>query len=116
MSDRLNGILRRLTHLAGVRGAMVVDAEAGVPVASELAEGVGETAMAALAGSLFGRTADASVAGGFGRLRLLQLEAESGHLVVAGNGELLVVALTEPEAQLGLVRVQATRAAKELVE
>lgn len=109
-------ILRRLTRVAGVRGAMVVDSEAGIPVASELVVGVGETAMAALAGSLFRRTADASSEGGFGRLRVLQLEAESGHLVVAGDGALLVVALTEPTAQLGLVRVQAMRAAKELVE
>ncbi|MFO7893573.1 MAG: roadblock/LC7 domain-containing protein, partial [Longimicrobiales bacterium] len=106
----------RLTRAAGVQGAMVVDAEAGVAVASELAAGVQETALAAMAGSLFNRTADASRSSGFGAVRLLQLDAEEGHVVVAGAGPLLVVALTEPGAQLGLVRVEAERAAGELSE
>lgn len=109
-------LLRRLTQVTGVRGAMVVDADAGVPVASELASGVGETAMAALTGSLFRRTSEASDGAGLGRVRVLQLEAEGGHLVAAGAGDLLIVALTEPSAQLGLVRVQAVRAARELSE
>ena len=116
MNEAVNGILRRLTHVTGVRGAMVVDAEAGVPVASDLTAGVGEVAMAALAGSLYRRTTDASETAGFGPLGVLQLEAEQGHLLVAGAGDLLIVALTEPSAQLGLVRVQAARAAKELMQ
>lgn len=116
MSDRVDRALRRLTRAPGVRGAMVVDSEAGVAVASELAAGVKETALAAMAGSLFDRAADASGSSGFGGVRLLQLDAEDGHVVVAAAGPLLVVALTEPAAQLGLVRVEAGRAAKELNE
>jgi predicted regulator of Ras-like GTPase activity (Roadblock/LC7/MglB family) len=90
--------------------------EAGVPVAAELAAGVKETALAAMAGSLFTRTADATRTSGFGGVRILQLDAGDGHVVVAGAGPLLVVALTEPAAQLGLVRVEAGRAAEELSE
>lgn len=112
--DPVRRALDRLTRVAGVRGAMVVDAEAGVPVASELATGVDETALAALAGSVFRRTQDASTASGFGRLRSVQLESRSGHLLVAGAGPLLIVALAEPSAQLGMVRVEAGRAAGEL--
>ena len=116
MTDPVQAALTRITKVPGVRGAMVVDAEAGVPVASEVAEGVRETAVAALAGSLFGRTADASTASGFGRVRLLHLESGDGHLFVAGAGALLVVALAEPTAQLGLIRIEAGRAAGELSE
>lgn len=112
--DPVRRALARLTRVAGVRGAMVVDAEAGVPVASELTMGVDETALAALAGSIFGRTQDASQASGFGRVRSLQLESRNGHVLVAGAGPLLIVALTEPSAQLGMVRVEAGRAAGEL--
>ena len=108
--------VQRLTRAPGVRGAMVVDAEAGVAVTSELTADVKETALAAMTGSLFQRTADASRSSGFGDVRLLQLDAEDGHVVVAGAGPLLVVALTEPNAQLGLVRVEAERAAEELSE
>ncbi|MBW3552026.1 MAG: roadblock/LC7 domain-containing protein [Gemmatimonadetes bacterium] len=114
MTDAVRAALQRLTRVKGVRGAMVVDAEAGVPVASELETGVQETALAALAGSLFRRTQDASTASGFGRVRSLQLESAGGHLFVAGAGALLVVALADPAAQLGLVRMEAGRAAGEL--
>ena len=116
MNDVVQLALRRLTKVPGVRGAMVVDAEAGVPVASELAEGVEETAVAALAGSLFRRTLDASTASGFGRVKMLQLESPEGHLFVTGTGALLVVAIAEPAAQLGLIRIEAGRAAGELIE
>lgn len=114
MNDPVLAALRRLTRVRGVRGAMVVDAEAGVPVASDLAVGVGETALAALAGSLYRRALDATTASGLGRVRTLQLESGGGHLVVAGTGPLLVVALAEASAQLGMVRMEAGRAAGEL--
>lgn len=114
MSDLIARALTRLTRAAGVQGAMVVDAEAGVAVASDLAVDVHERALAALAGSLFSRTSDASRSSGFGDVRLLQLDAGAGHVVVAGAGPLLVVALAEPGGQLGLVRAEAERAAGEL--
>ena len=114
MSEPVHEALRRLSRVPGVRGAMIVDAEAGVPVASELAAGVDETAVSALAGSLFRRTVDATTASGFGRVETLQMEAADGHLLVAGAGALLVVALAEPRAQLGLIRIEAGRAAGEL--
>lgn len=116
MSEPVERALSRLTRPTGVRGALVVDARAGVAVASELKAGVQETALAAMAGSLFRRTVDASRSSGFGEVRLLQLDTGGGHVVVAGAGALLVVALTEPTAQLGQVRVEAARAAGELSE
>lgn len=116
MSDSLGAALDRLTRVTGVRGAMIVDAEAGVPVASQLATGVQETALAAMSGALFKRAAVASGSSGYGTLRVLQLEAMRGHMVVAGAGPLLVVVLTEADARLGPVRVQAARAAGELSE
>lgn len=114
MSDVVMKTLDTLTRVDGVRGAMVVDAEAGVPVASRLATDVKETALAAMSGALFTRTDDASRSSSYGALRVLQLEAEAGHMVIAGAGPLLVVVLTETDARLGLVRAQATRAAGEL--
>lgn len=114
MTDPIARALNRLTRAEGVQGALIVDAEAGVAVASDVTVDVREHALAALAGSLFSRTADASRTSGFGDVRLLQLDASAGHVIVAGAGPLLVVALTEPGGQLGLVRVEAERAAAEL--
>jgi predicted regulator of Ras-like GTPase activity (Roadblock/LC7/MglB family) len=114
MNQRVDRALERLTHAPGVRGAMVVDAEAGIAVASDLNDDVEERALAALAGSLFARTSGATRSAAFGDVRLLQLNGSDGHMVVAGAPPLLVVAVTGHNAQLGLVRVEVERAAKEL--
>jgi predicted regulator of Ras-like GTPase activity (Roadblock/LC7/MglB family) len=106
--------LRRLSRVAGVRGALIVDTAAGVPVATELAAEVDGAAIAALACSLFQRAAAAVERPGFGSIRSMQLESATGHLIVAGAGEIAVAALTEADAQLGMVRLEARRAAEEL--
>ncbi|MEJ2677926.1 MAG: hypothetical protein P8174_02495 [Gemmatimonadota bacterium] len=103
-----------LSHIPGVRGAMVVDVQAGVPVTAELATGVQGPAIAAFASALFRRSAQAIRSAGYGALATVQLQAGGGDVVVVGNDVLLVVVLAEPDAQLGLIRVQAQNVAEEL--
>jgi len=114
VSDLFQAALDRLSRVTGVRGAMLVEAEAGVPVMAELTEGVEGTAAAALATSLFKRTRKAAETAEFGKLTTLQLEAEGGHVIVADAGDLLVVVIAERNAQLGMVRLEAYRAAEAL--
>lgn len=114
MDEPLRGALDRLSRVPGVRGALIVDAQTGVPVLTELTELVEGTAVAALASSLFQRSARSAVAADFGRLQMLQLEAEDGHVLATGSGELVVVVLAELDAQLGLVRLQARRALEDV--
>ena len=114
MSDLYTQALDRLSRVQGVRGALLVETEAGVPVLSELAEGVEGGAVAALASSLFRRTNKAGQSAAFGTLRTLQLEADAGHVIVANGGDLLVVVIAEKGAQLGMVRLEAHRAAEAL--
>ena len=115
MSDRFSAALERLSRVVGVQGALVVETEAGVPVATELSTEVDGGAVAALAASLYRRAKQAAVTGGMERLETLQLEAEGGHVIVAGAGDVLVIAVTERGAQLGMVRVEAQRAAESLL-
>jgi predicted regulator of Ras-like GTPase activity (Roadblock/LC7/MglB family) len=103
-----------LSHIPGVRGAMVVDAQAGVPVTAELANEVPGPAIAAFASALFRRSGQAIRSAGYGALGVVQLEAGDGDVVVIGNDVLLVVVLAEPDAQLGLVRMQAQKVAEDL--
>jgi predicted regulator of Ras-like GTPase activity (Roadblock/LC7/MglB family) len=112
MSDLYTTALDRLSHVPGVRGALIVETDAGVPIMSELAEGVEGTAVAALAASLFRRTDKAAQTATFGNLRTMQLEAEGGHVIVANGGDLLIVVIAERGAQLGMVRLEAHRAAE----
>jgi predicted regulator of Ras-like GTPase activity (Roadblock/LC7/MglB family) len=114
MSDVYTEALERLSRVPGVRGALIVETEAGLPVVSELAEGVNGGALAALASSLFRRTGTATQSAAFGKLSTMQLEADNGHVVVANGGELLVVVVAEKTAQLGMVRLEAHRTAEAL--
>jgi len=102
MSDPYRTSVERLSRVTGVRGALVVEIEAGVPVSAELAEDVSGQAVAALAA-------------GFGPARTLQLETTEGHVIMVGAGDLMVVVVAERGAQLGLVRLEAHRAAEALV-
>lgn len=114
MKDPFREAVRRLSHVPGVSGAMVVDADAGVAVAEELMPDVEGTAIGALAGALYGRTAQASISAGLGELGALQLAADGGHVLIAGAGELIVVAVVTDDAQIGRVRIEAQRAAADL--
>jgi predicted regulator of Ras-like GTPase activity (Roadblock/LC7/MglB family) len=114
MSDIYTAAVERLSRVGGVLGALVVDAEAAVPVAAVLSEGVNGAAVAALAASLYRRMRQACDTAGAGGLHTLQLEAEHGQVVVVGAGEVILVAVAERAAQVGLVRVEALRAAESL--
>lgn len=114
MADPMRDALDTLSRVPGVRGALIVDAQAGVSVLSELSEGVDGAAVAALASSLFGRAGRGADAAAYGPLQMLQLEAEGGHVLVAGAGELVVVVVAETDAQIGLVRLHAHQAAEAL--
>ena len=114
MNDVYNEAVERLSLVSGVRGALLVDAEAGLPVIAELADDVNGTAVAALAASLFRRTAQASGTAAFGKLTTLQLDADDGHVIVVNAGELIIVVVAQRDAQLGLVRLEAHRAAESL--
>jgi len=114
MSDVVSSALSRLSQVPGVRSALIVDAEAGVPVASELGEGVSGEAVAALTASLFQRTEKAARDAALGGLGSLQLETEDGHVVVAGSRPLIVVVIADRDAQLGLIRLEADRAVEAL--
>jgi predicted regulator of Ras-like GTPase activity (Roadblock/LC7/MglB family) len=111
VSDIFSAALDRLTRVPGVRGALIVETQAGIAVVDELAEDVHGSAVAALAASLFTRTHQASAGSGFGELRTIQLEGELGSVVMASAGELLVVVVAERAAQLGLIRLEAHRTA-----
>ena len=108
--------LDMITRVRGVRGAMLVSAEDGLVVAEQLMEGIKGSAVAALAASLAGRLRRAMEAAGTGASVFWHLQAEQGALLVvpggASNGNILVVAVTEPDVNIGLVRLELLRAAE----
>lgn len=112
MSDPYRAGLDRLSRIRGVRGALIVDGSAGVPVVAEVSADVPVPALAALAASLYRRTERSAGDAGLGPVRSLQLAADQGHVLMAQGKELVVVALAEPNSQLGLVRLEVRRIAE----
>jgi len=114
-----SGPLDLITRVRGVRGAMLVSAEDGLIVAEQLMEGIKGGAVAALAASLAGRLRRAMEAAGTGTSVFWHLQAEQGALLVVpgGNnaGGILVVAVAEPDVNVGLVRLELLRAAETML-
>lgn len=107
--------LEQLTRRAGVRGALLVEREDGLVVAEALMEGLDGAALAALAASLWTRLGRAGAAAGRGAPAFVQLEAHLGiMLAVPAGAEMLLVAVADPDANLGLARLELIRAAGEL--
>lgn len=104
--------LNLITRVRGVRGAMLVSAADGLVVAEHLMEGIKGPAVAALAGSLSNRLGRAMEAAGVGRSVFWHLQGTEGALLVvpAASGT-LVVAVTDPDVNVGLVRLELLGAA-----
>jgi uncharacterized protein len=107
------GALRRVSAVRGIRGAMLVSAPDGLVVAESLMEDVDGRAVAALAGSLAGRLGRATGSAGLGAPMVIHLRGERGALLaVPAGSELLVVAIGDRTANLGLARLELIEAAR----
>lgn len=117
----MSAALDLITRVRGVRGAMLVSAEDGLVIAEQLMEGIKGTAVAALAASLAGRLGRAMETAGTGASVFWHLQGEQGALLVvpggdaAGGGGVLVVAVADPDVNIGLVRLELLRAAERAV-
>jgi predicted regulator of Ras-like GTPase activity (Roadblock/LC7/MglB family) len=106
-------LLDLITRVRGVRGAMLVAGDDGLVVAEQLMEGIKGAAVAALAASLAGRLRRAMEAAGVGAGVFWHLQAAQGALlVVPAVSGILVVAVAEPDINIGLVRLELLRAAE----
>lgn len=115
MTAGIHGSLEPITRVRGVRGALVVSAAEGIVVADSVMEGVDSQAVAALAAGLVARLRRATDAAGRGAPVFLHLEAEAGAvLAVPGERDLLIVAVTRADVNVGLVRLELRRAADRL--
>ena len=100
-----------VTRVRGVRGAMLVSGDDGIVVAEQLMEGIKGAAVAALASSLAARLRRAMEAAGVGASLFWHLQCDQGGLlVVPAPSGVLIVAVAEPDVNVGLVRLELLRA------
>ena len=114
MSTPFTQILDTLTRQRGVSACMVVAAEDGVIVDSNLQFGQDGNRFAALAASLYRKARQSAHAAGLGATGFMQLEADAGRLCIHGGTELILVVVADPDGNVGLIRVEMRRAAEAL--
>lgn len=113
--DRWQQMLRDVTAVHGVRGALVISAEDGLVVHQAAVEGLETSDVAALASALVRRTDSLASALSGDAVRLCTLVAERGTLIAArGSAGLWVVAVADPDAELGRLRLLLGDLAPEL--
>jgi predicted regulator of Ras-like GTPase activity (Roadblock/LC7/MglB family) len=108
------GILDAFSRQRGVRASLVVSAPDGIAIESNLRIGEDGARVAALAASLYRKARKSATAAGLGATGFLQLEAEDGRLCMLGGEDVLLVIVTQRDANVGLVRVELLRAAESL--
>jgi predicted regulator of Ras-like GTPase activity (Roadblock/LC7/MglB family) len=114
MNTDFTAVLESLTRQRGVRASLVVSANDGIMVDSNLQIGQDGSRVAALAASLYRKARRSAQAAGLGMTGFMHLDAESGRLCIIGGDEIVLVVVAEPDANVGLIRVEMLRAAEAL--
>ena len=104
-------LLANVTRHRGVMACLLVAEEDGIVVDGTAQVGVDTAAFAALTASLYRKAARAASSEGFGGTSFCDLEAQQGRVLAAGRNGLVVVAVAESRANLGLLRVELLKAA-----
>jgi predicted regulator of Ras-like GTPase activity (Roadblock/LC7/MglB family) len=103
--------LEAVTHVRGVRGAVLADRVEGLVVAESAMLGVKPEALAALGGGVLRRCGDLLASADLGAAGYLHLQGQQGTLVaVPVDDELLLLAVGDASVNVGLVRAALQRA------
>jgi predicted regulator of Ras-like GTPase activity (Roadblock/LC7/MglB family) len=94
----------------GVSACLVADEADGLLVDSTLQFGMRGNVFAALIASLFRKARQSARAAGFGEAEFLTLEAERGRVCAVGAEGLVLIAIADVRANLGLLRVEMLQA------
>ena len=104
--ERWQEILREVTGVVGVRGALIASAEDGLVVAESAMDDLATGDVAALASALVSRAARCALAMHGGVPASVHLACEGGILLaVAGPAPLWLVAVADADAELGRLRL-----------
>ena len=111
MSAYFGAILDDLTRQRGVRASLIVSESDGLVVDASLRFGQNGDRVAALAAAMYRKARLSARAARLGAVAFLQLDAERGRIcAVGGRGDLVLVVVAEPSANVGLIRVELLKA------
>lgn len=114
MNSEFTRILDGFTRHRGVRASLVVGADDGISIESNLQIGEDGSRVAAIAASMYRKARRAAIAAGLGGTGFMQLEAENGRLCILGGNDYVLVVVARREANVGMIRMEMLRAAERL--
>lgn len=104
--ERWEHVLREVVQVGGVRGAAVINADDGLVVHETVMEGLPAGDVAALASAVVLRSGAMVQALGDTVTRMVTIAASEGTIIaVQGQHDLWLVAVAEPAAELGRLRL-----------
>ncbi len=114
MTSEYENVVEQIERQPGVIGAMLVGIEDGLVIAGADSLRASWEPAAALASSVFRRTRSASADAGLGEATFVRLEADRGHLCATARGDIVLVAVTKPNINLGRLRLEMLSAAEQI--
>ena len=109
-----DSVVAQIERQSGVVGAMLVGLEDGLVIAGTDTMGAEWEPAAALASSVFRRTRQASADAGLGDAAFVRLEADHGHVCATARGDIVLVAVTSRNINLGRLRLAMLGAAEQI--
>jgi predicted regulator of Ras-like GTPase activity (Roadblock/LC7/MglB family) len=109
-----DSIVAHIERHAGVLGAMLVGMEDGLVIAGADALGESWEPASALASSVFRRTRQAAADAGLGEVTFVRLEADRGHVCATARGDMVLVAVTSRNINLGKLRLAMLSAVEQI--
>lgn len=109
-----DSIVAHIERHPGVLGAMLVGMEDGLVIAGADALGESWEPASALASSVFRRTRQAAADAGLGEATFVRLEADRGHVCATARGDIVLVAVTSRNINLGRLRLEMLSAAEQI--
>jgi predicted regulator of Ras-like GTPase activity (Roadblock/LC7/MglB family) len=104
-------LLTDLNRVSGVRGSLLATRD-GMVVAGDVDAGIDADRIAAMAATLAVRTGECLQKMGRGQLVLAMLNAAEGKVFIGDAGKGILVVVTSPQVNVGLVRLEIRAAAE----
>jgi predicted regulator of Ras-like GTPase activity (Roadblock/LC7/MglB family) len=109
-----DSLVAHIERQPGVLGAMLVGMEDGLVIAGAVALGERWEPASALASSVFRRTRQAAADAGLGEATFVRLEADHGHVCATARRDIVLVAVTSRNINLGRLRLEMLSAAEQI--
>ena len=106
-------ILKKFKEIAGLLGSAVVDID-GLPISADLPLNKRPEKLCSLVSRLLQVGERSLKAAGIGPLREMILEGDKGRIIARNEGKLLLIALTDKNSSLGILKIEIEEFARKI--